>query len=72
MRVFTGSIILESLETDAPLEGLTSIAERVVNMPRDPDAPVWHVRWYRIGEAGLRDRLSALAQAMRPHWYDRG
>ncbi len=69
MRVFTGSVILESLETDAPLEELITMAERVVDMPRDPDAAVWHVRWYRMDEASLRGRLPALARAMRPHWY---
>ena len=69
MRTFTGCVILESLEADNVLLGLTPIAERVAEMPRDPDAKVWHVRWYALGEEDLRRRLPILAQAIRPHWY---
>lgn len=69
MGTFVGCVILESLDTDAPVQGLIPIAERVVDMPRDPDATVWSVRWFEIGEEDLRRRLPLLAQAMRPHWY---
>ena len=69
MRIFIGSVILESLEDTSPLAEWNTIAERVVEMPLDPDASIWHVCWYQVDEASLYNRLPALAQAMRPHWY---
>lgn len=69
MCAFIGCVILESLEKETPLAGLQPIAERVVDMPDDPDATVWHVCWYRVDAAKLHNRLPALAEAMRPHWY---
>ncbi len=67
--MFIGSVILESLTDLDPVDGLRSVAERIVDMPDDPDAQLWHVRWYRLGEDELRSRLPALARAMKPHWY---
>nr|PZN42189.1 MAG: hypothetical protein DIU70_05515 [Bacillota bacterium] len=64
-----GCVILESLEHLEPLAGWKPVAERVAEMPDDPDATVWHVCWYQVDEASLRERLPALARAMRPHWY---
>jgi hypothetical protein len=69
MRRFFGSVIRESLQTEAPLVAWTPFVERVFEMPDDPDAKEWHVCWYQLDEADLRSRLPALAEAMRPHWY---
>lgn len=69
MRTFVGCLIAESLAETAPLAGLEPFAERVVEMPDDPDATTWHIGWYRVDEAELRRRLPELARAMRPHWY---
>lgn len=69
MRTFIGCVILESLTDSAPLAWLLPVAQRVSEMPDDPDATTWHVNWYHISESELRDRLPALAAAMRPHWY---
>jgi len=69
MGKFFGNVILESLQTEAALNGLFPVAERRVEMPDDPDATTWHTRWYLLNAEALNDRLSALARAMRPHWY---
>ncbi|MDQ7793192.1 MAG: hypothetical protein RDU89_02085 [bacterium] len=69
MRTYLGSVIVESLADPTVLDGLTPLVERVVNMPTDPDATTWHIRWYRLSEAKLRRLLPALAQATLPHWY---
>lgn len=69
MRTFVGCVIGESLWDESPLAGLKPMAQRVVEVPDDPDATIWHVRWYRLDEAELRRRLLPLAKAMRPHWY---
>jgi hypothetical protein len=57
------------LETETPLLGLEPFAQRVVDVPDDPDASTWHIGWYRIAESELRRRLPELARAMKPHWY---
>ncbi|HWI63176.1 MAG TPA: hypothetical protein VNT75_15140 [Symbiobacteriaceae bacterium] len=67
--MYIGCVILESLSDLTVLDGWTTIAKKVVDMPNDPDAQVWHVCWYRLSEAQLKGRLDRLAAAMRPHWY---
>ncbi|HYG56911.1 MAG TPA: hypothetical protein VD902_02440 [Symbiobacteriaceae bacterium] len=69
MCLFYGCVILESLKSKAPLTGWTPLAQRVVDMPDDPDATVWHVQWFQLREQDLLSRLPALAEAMRPNWY---
>lgn len=69
MCMFVGCVILESLYGLQPLAGWKPVAERVVEMPDDPDATVWHVCWYRVDTESLNERLNSLALAMRPHWY---
>ncbi|BAS26758.1 hypothetical protein [Limnochorda pilosa] len=69
MPAFVGCVILESLESLEPLTGWTPVAERVVEVPDDPDASTWHVCWYQIDAKTLHERLPSLARAMRPHWY---
>jgi hypothetical protein len=67
--VFIGCVILESLSDARPLQGLSHFVERVAEMPDDPDAKVWHVRWYQLDQAELASRLEGLASAMKPQWY---
>jgi len=69
MRTFVGCVILESLYGFQPLTGWKPVAERVVEMPDDPDTAVWHVCWYQVDAKSLNERLDSLALAMRPHWY---
>jgi len=69
MRAFVGCVILESLDNLQALIGWKPVAERVVEMPDDPDATVWHVCWYQVDAKSLNERLASLARAMRPHWY---
>lgn len=69
VRRFVGCVILESLTDAEPLAGLTPVVERVVDVPTDPDATTWHVRWYCLDESDLLERLPGLSAAMRPHWY---
>lgn len=68
-RVFVGCVILESLDDPAVLTGWQPFAQREADVPEDPDATVWHTAWYQVREDELRQRLPALARAMRPHWY---
>lgn len=67
--MYIGCVILESLGDQHSLDGLAHLVERVVDMPNDPDAEVWHVRWYRLDQAELESRLDGLAAAMKPQWY---
>lgn len=67
--MFVGCVILESLRDTSPLANLMPIAERVADMPNDPDAKVWHVCWYQLDQATLESRLNGLAAAMKPQWY---
>lgn len=69
MRLFLGCVIRESLLDSFPLTGWEPIAERVFEMPDDPDAQVWHVAWFQVNEEALRERIPALAGATKPHWY---
>lgn len=69
MRTYVGSVIVEGLADATVLDGLVPLVERVFDMPADPDATTWHVRWYRLDESALRRLLPALAQATLPHWY---
>lgn len=69
MRSFLGCVIREGLLDLSPLDGWRPVAERVFDKPDDPDATRWHVAWFQVGEAALRDRLPALAAATLPHWY---
>jgi hypothetical protein len=68
-ELFLGCIIAESLEDMAPVAGLAPVAEKVSEMPDDPDATVWHTRWYQLDQPHLERRLPALAAAMRRNWY---
>jgi hypothetical protein len=69
MRRFVGCIIEESLTDNSVLGRLPVMAERVSHMPNDPDATVWHVRWYQVAEDLLLALLPRLAETIRPHWY---
>lgn len=69
MRSFLGCVIRESLLDQAPLDGWAPVAEKVVEMPDDPDAKVWTVAWFQVSEVALRQRLYDLAAATRPNWY---
>lgn len=69
MRIFTGCIIEESLADPAVLAGMTPVAERVSDMPKDPNAKTCHVRWYRLNEADFRARLPDLTDKIRRNWY---
>ncbi len=69
MRKFVGCIIEESLKDKSVIAGLAAMAEKVSQMPNDPEATVWHVRWYEVDEAQLHALLPDLAKAIRPHWY---
>jgi hypothetical protein len=67
--LFVGCLIDESLSDLSVTEGWAPVAERVVEVPDDPDATIWHVRWYQVSEAELASRLDGLADAMRRNWY---
>jgi hypothetical protein len=67
--MFVGCVILEGLSDPALLDHLSSLVERVVEVPGDPDATTWHIRWYCLSEATLRQLLPALAAVTLPHWY---
>jgi TnpA family transposase len=69
MRSFLGCVIREGLSDQSPLAGWTPVVEKVVDMPDDPDAKVWHVAWFQVSEEALRERLADLAAATLPHWY---
>lgn len=66
---FLGCLIEESLFDPSVVADWAPFAEKVVAVPEDPDATVWHVRWYRVPKAALLGRLDALAASMRPNWY---
>lgn len=69
MDHFVGCLIEESLADPAVVADWAPFAEKVVAVPDDPDATVWHVHWYLVGEAVLQERLGALVAAMKPNWY---
>ena len=64
-----GCVVLESLNDPQAVAGWTPVVERVSNMPDDPEAKVWHVRWYHLRKADVAGRLGQLSAAMRPQWY---
>ena len=66
---FLGCVILESLAEAGPLQGLTPVHVRREEHPGDPDATVWHVQWYYLPEAAVRELAAALAPVMKPNWY---
>lgn len=69
MRQFVGCVIDESLADIRAVAGLTPVASRRADMPGDPDAEVWHTRWYLLDAAQFERLLPAVTAAMRPHWY---
>lgn len=69
MREFLGCVILESLDDPLAVAAWAPVAQKVSDMPDDPDAKVWHTCWYRLTEEQLLGRLDRLATAMRPQWY---
>lgn len=66
---FLGCLIEESLFDPAVVASWAPFVQKVVSVPEDPDATVWHVNWYRVAEEALLGRLDALAAAMKPNWY---
>jgi aminoglycoside 3-N-acetyltransferase len=69
VALFVGCLIDESLADHSVLVGWKPFAEKLVSVPDDPDATVWHVRWYQLEEKALLGRLDGLAAAMLPTWY---